>query len=98
MRKFIPIMFVAATMLVGCRSTPPSNKTTTASTKSMVNPSANTNAVASTNAVAATPAPPAGPNTPADTLSENVQLGDFGAACLVGLSIVALGRPWPPLL
>jgi hypothetical protein len=86
MRNIIPIIFVAATVLAGCCSTAPVNKTT----------APGTNTVASANAMVATPAPavvappvPAGPNTPAETLSENLRLGNLGAAFIVILTILA---------
>jgi hypothetical protein len=86
MRNIIPIIFVAATLLAGCCSPAPANKTTTAGTNAAVN----TNTVASSSAVAATPV---GPNTPAETLSENVRLGNLGATFIVILTIMAVRRP-----
>jgi len=50
--------------------------------------------VASANAVAAIPSP-VGTNTPAEALSENVRLGNLGAAFIVILAIVAAMRPRP---
>lgn len=83
MRKIIPIIFIAATLLVGCKS--PTMKTTTTST-------ATTNAVAGTNTVAATPPAPVGPNTPAETTSENLRLGELAGVFLVLLTVLAVKR------
>jgi hypothetical protein len=80
MRKIIPIIFVAATLLVGCKSATMS--TTTAAT----------NSVAGTNAAAATPPAPVGPNTPAQTLSEDKMLGDFAGVFFVILTFAAVKR------
>ena len=105
MRNIIPIIFVAATLLAGCRSPARVNKTTTLGS----------NTVASTNAVVATPAPvgpdtvasasavidppaPVGPNTQAKALSENVMLGNLGGAFIVILAILAALRPRPSAL
>jgi hypothetical protein len=80
MRNIIPVIFVAATLLVGC-------KTSTQASKS---------AAASASAAAATPAPapvPVGPNTPEQTLAENNKLGNLAGAFLGVLYIAALKRP-----
>jgi hypothetical protein len=126
MRNIIPIMLVAATVLVGCHSPMQANKTTTVAAAPAgasatankntigdvnaavtVNPAATANSVVgtnavvsnnsapSTNALAATPvqAPATvGPNTPAQTLAENVRLGDLAAAFIIILTILALWR------
>jgi hypothetical protein len=78
MRNNIAIIFVAATLLVGCKS--PTMTTTSSST-------------ASTNAAAATapPAPPA-PNTPAQTTAENATLGNLAGIFLVVLGFMAVKR------
>jgi len=80
MRNIIPIIFVGATLLVGCQTSKQASKP----------------AAATTNAVAATPAPtpvPAGPNTPDQTLAENNRLGNLAGAFLGVLYIAALKRP-----
>jgi hypothetical protein len=73
MRKFIPMLFLAAIMLAGCKS----------------GTTVHTQAAAPTAAAPASPSPPA-PATPAQTLKENVRLGDFGAAFMLILAVVAL--------
>jgi len=87
MRKIIPIIFVAVTLIVGCKSATMSTKTgtSTASTE----PAASTT---DTNAVAATPPAPAGPNTPEQTASENLRLGEFAGVFIVLLTIMAVKR------
>jgi len=144
MRNIVPIIFIAATLLAGCRLPATAHKTTTAGTQTVPGTSivANTKApasshgvttvkaaptaktvaitntlaslktVASNNAIAsnnilvivktnvidspgdvvATPSP-AGSITPAEPLSENVWLGDLGAAFIVILTILAVRRP-----
>lgn len=90
MRKIIPIIFVAVTLIVGCKSATMSTKTgtSTASTAS-TEPAASTT---DTNAVAATPPAPAGPNTPEQTASENLRLGEFAGVFIVLLTIMAVKR------
>jgi hypothetical protein len=80
MRNIIPIIFVAATVLVGCHS-PSMVQTKTAA------PAAPTPTVATPPAAAA-PAATAPPNT----LSESVRLGDLGAAFIIILTLLALSR------
>jgi hypothetical protein len=96
MRKFIPIIFVAASILAGC-STPSMVHTQSAGgTNAAVslNITVGTNAVAGTNAAVAVAATTSGTetvghvNSPAETTSENVLLGDLGAGFLVMLIIV----------
>jgi hypothetical protein len=73
MRKFIPILFLAAIMFAGCKS----------------GTTVHTQAAAPT-AAAATPPPPPAPATPAQIMKEDVRLGDFGAAFMVILAVLAL--------
>jgi hypothetical protein len=82
MRKIIPIIFVAAALLVGCKSATMSTTTSTTST----------NAVVGTNATAATPPAPAGPNTPEQTLAENKILSNLAGVFLVILTFAAIKR------
>ena len=123
MRNIIPILFVAATLLAGCRSPARVDKTTTVGTNTVAGTNAvvatpapvRSKPVASTSAVVVTPAPvgsdtvasasavvatpaPVGPNTPAEALSENLWLGNLGAAFIVILAILALSRPGPSAL
>jgi outer membrane murein-binding lipoprotein Lpp len=74
----------------------PGGSDTVASTSAVVaNPTpVGSETVASANAVAAIPSP-VGTNTPAEALSENVRLGNLGAAFIVILAIVAAMRPRP---
>jgi hypothetical protein len=93
MRKFIPIIFVAATVLVGCHTPTTVHTTTAGSTNATASFSfaVGTNAPAGTNAAAAAAvnADAAGHvNSPSETMSENVMLGDLGAAFLVLLPII----------
>jgi len=81
MRNIIPIIFVAATLIVGCKSATMSTTTST---------TAATNSVAGTNAAATPPAPV--PNTPAQTLAENRMLGDIAGVFLVLLTAAAVKR------
>jgi hypothetical protein len=81
MRKVIPIIFVAATLLVGCKS----------ATMSTTSTAAGTNAVAGT-AAAATPPAPVGPNTPEQTLAENKMFGDLAGIFLALLTFAAVKR------
>ena len=93
MRNIIPIIIVAATVFVGCKSPTQANKTTAVGTTSAA---AVTNTVASTNAAVATPVPapvPVGPNTPAETLAENNTLGNLAAVFIGILTIAAVRRP-----
>jgi hypothetical protein len=83
MRNIIPIIFVAATLIVGCKSATMSTTTST---------TAGTNSVASTNAAAATPPAPVGPNTPAQTLAEDKMLGNLAGIFLVLLTVAAVKR------
>jgi hypothetical protein len=83
MRNIIPIIFVAATLLVGCKSATMSTTTKT---------TAATNSVAGTNAAAAAPPAPAGPNTPAQTLAEGRMLGDLAGVFLALLTFAAVKR------
>jgi hypothetical protein len=91
MRKFIPIMFVAAALFVGCKSV--TMKTTT-STSASTNAPVSTNSLVSTNAVAgavtASNNPTPHVNTPSETLSENAMLGEMGAT-VIFLMLVVLG-------
>ncbi len=80
MRNIIPVIFVAATLLVGCQTSKQANKT----------------AAAAPITAAAAPAPtpvPAGPNTPEQTLAENNKLGNLAGTFLGVLYIAALKRP-----
>jgi hypothetical protein len=81
MRKIIPVIFVAATLFVGCKSATMSTTTTAA-----------TSAATSTNGVAATPPAPVGPNTPAQTLAEDKMFGDLAGIFLVILTVAAVKR------
>lgn len=81
MRNIIPIIFVAATLLVGCKSATMSTTATTTAT----------NSVAGTNA-AATPPAPVGPNTPAQTTAENIRFGELAGAFIVLLTVAAVKR------
>jgi hypothetical protein len=81
MRKIIPVIFVAATLIVGCKSATMSTTTTAA-----------TSAAAGTNSAAATPPVPVGPNTPEQTLAENKLCGDLAGIFLVILTVAAVKR------
>jgi hypothetical protein len=93
MRKFIPILLVTATVLAGC-STPATVHTQNAggtNATASFSMTVGTNAVVGTNAAvaAAVSAEAAGHvNSPSETMSENVMLGDLGAAFLVLLPII----------
>jgi uncharacterized protein YcfL len=95
MRKItIPIIIIAAIVLVGCKSVSAVHTETTAGTNAVVstNSTAGTNSMVSTNASVSTSAP-VHINTPSETMAENVMLGDIGAAfiCLLPI-ILALKR------
>ena len=100
MRNIIPIIFVAATVLVGCQSPKSASKPTTpgtATTMVITNTVFSTNIVFSTNTVASSKtvvvAPiTVGPNTPEETASENLKFGKFAAVFIFCLTILALAR------
>jgi len=80
MHKIIPIIFVAAMVLVGCHS-PSMLRTKTAA------PTVATSPLAAA-PTAATPVP----TTPSQMMSENVRLGELGTAFIVILTVLALMR------
>jgi hypothetical protein len=87
MRNIFPIMIVTATLLVGCHSLSTVHAPTTSGTNAVVS----TNTPTGTNAtVVAGASPPATVhvNTPSETLSENIALGDLGAAFLFLLPVI----------
>jgi len=86
MRNIIPIIIVAAAMVVGCQTSKQAGKTTAAGATT------STNGVAGASAAAAAPVP-AGPNTPDQTLAENKKLGNLAGAFLGILYVAALKRP-----
>jgi PBP1b-binding outer membrane lipoprotein LpoB len=86
----ISIIFVAATLLVGCKSATMKTTTAIATVPTTTNAAATTNAATVT--AAAAPAVSASPNTPVDTTAENVKLGEIAGIFLVVLSVLAVKR------
>jgi hypothetical protein len=89
MRNVIPIIFVVATVLVGCHSPSTVHPQITSGTNAVAGASAtiSTNALAGTNA--AVSANVAGHvNTPSETQSENLRLAGLGAAFLVIMPVI----------
>jgi hypothetical protein len=98
MRKFIPLIFVAAIAVAGC-STPSTIHTQSAggtNAATSLNITVGPNAVAGTNAAVAAAATTASTetaghvNSPAETTSENVLLGNLGAG-FIAMLVVVLG-------